>query len=134
VIIRPLQASDAKKCQRAAIRESVTGGTAASSGASDSRVSRVTHTHTLVQKTGVSPVRRHWRAQQRDVSILEGGRGDTGRGLRDGIGLNRSVKTEIVAVFIVRLTSVFLSCLFLQGALVGFENACDAFGSAPGQV
>jgi len=43
-----------------------------------------THTHTLVQKTGVSPVRRkHWRAQQRAVSIPEGGRGDTGRGLRD---------------------------------------------------
>ena len=62
----------------------VTGVTAASSGTSDSRVSRVTHTHTLVQKTGVSPVRRHWRAQQRDVSIPEGGRGDTGRGLRDG--------------------------------------------------
>jgi len=58
--------------------------TAGSSGTSDSRVSRVTHTHTLVQKTGVSPVRRHWRAQQRVVSIPEGGRGDTGRGLRDG--------------------------------------------------
>ena len=61
----------------------VTGVTAASSETSDSRVSRVTHTHTLVQKTGVSPVRRHWRAQQRDVSIPEGGRVDTGRGLRD---------------------------------------------------
>jgi len=52
----------------------VTIMTAASSG---------THTHTLVQKTGVSPVRRYRRAQQRDVSIPEGGRGDTGRGLRD---------------------------------------------------
>jgi len=50
------------------------------------RVSRVTHTHTLVQTTGVSPVRRHWRAQQRGVSIPEGGRGDTGRGLRDAVG------------------------------------------------
>ena len=38
--------------------------------------SRGSHTHTLVQKTGVSPVRRHWRAQQRDVSVPEGGRGD----------------------------------------------------------
>jgi len=52
----------------------VTGMTATSSG---------THTHTLVQKTCVSPVRRHWRAQQRVVSIPDGGRGDTGRGLRD---------------------------------------------------
>jgi len=63
----------------------VTGVTAASSGTSDSRISRVSHTHTLVQKSGVSPVRRQWRAQQRDVSIPEGGRGDTGRGLRDGL-------------------------------------------------
>ena len=61
----------------------VTGVTAASSGTSDSRISRISHTHTLVQKTGVSPVRRHWRAQQRDVSLPEGGRADTGRGLRD---------------------------------------------------
>jgi len=53
---------------------SVTGVAAASSGI---------HTHTLVQKTGFSPVRRHWRAQQRDVSIPEGGREDTGRDLRD---------------------------------------------------
>jgi len=33
-------------------------------------------------------VRRHWRAQQRDVSIPEGGRGDTGRGLRDVLVLD----------------------------------------------
>jgi len=32
---------------------------------------------------GSSPVRRHWHARQRGVSIPEGGRGDTGRGLRD---------------------------------------------------
>ena len=59
--------------------------TAASSG---------THTHTLVQKTGVSPVRRHWRAQQRDVSITEGGRGDTGRGLRDDGGAENERQVE----------------------------------------
>ena len=61
----------------------VTGGKAASSWTSDSRVLRVTHTHTLVQKTGVSPVRRHWRAQQRDVSIPEGGPRRYRQGLRD---------------------------------------------------
>jgi len=33
---------------------------------------------------GSSPVRRHWRARQREVSIPEGDCGDTGRGLRDG--------------------------------------------------
>jgi len=60
----------------------VTGVTAASSG---------THTHTLVQKTGVSPVRRHWRAQQRDLSIPEGSRRDTGRGLRDAFPLRASI-------------------------------------------
>jgi len=68
---RPLLDTDHKAA--AHVRRDVTGVTAASSGTSDSRVSRVTPTHTLVQKTGVSPVRRHWRALQRDVSTPEGG-------------------------------------------------------------
>jgi len=43
-------------------------------------------------------VRRHWRARQRDMSIPEGGRGDTGRGLRDATKAKRRAEACFEAI------------------------------------
>jgi len=67
---------------------SVTGVTAASSG-THTRWRRKQASSLALSSAPVAADRASslapWRARQRDVSIPEGGRGDAGRGLRDGI-------------------------------------------------
>jgi len=69
------------------VAEDVTGVTAASSG-THTRWCRKQASSLALSSAPVAAGQASslalWRARQRDVSIPAGGRGDTGRGLRDG--------------------------------------------------